>query len=242
MQKWSWVSLGMSLALVVVSLLAALGSRLGVWSSVTGLQLYVICGALALGFAVACSVSLVIAALNPDWKHLVSRFGIAVVIAAAFLAHMIIGLPKLTAPVLHDVTTDLQDPPTFEAAIAVRGTNSNSVDHTAMKVEVQRKLYPDLVPLHLEMSASQAFLRASQTVDAMGWELIAEDPERGRIEATARTPWFRFKDDVVVRVQERPEGGSVVDVRSLSRIGATDFGANAKRVRRFLSELQSLDP
>ncbi|MCE2436674.1 MAG: DUF1499 domain-containing protein [Pseudomonadales bacterium] len=76
----------------------------------------------------------------------------------------------------------------------------------------------------------------------MGWELIAEDPERGRIEATARTPWFRFKDDVVVRVQERPEGGSVVDVRSLSRIGATDFGANAKRVRRFLSELRRSDP
>ncbi|MCE2436673.1 MAG: hypothetical protein J4F97_01490 [Pseudomonadales bacterium] len=150
MQIWSWGSLGMSLALVVVSLLAALGSRLGVWSSVTGLQLYVICGALALGFAVACSVSLVIAALNP------ARFGIAVVIAAAFLGHMIIGLPKLTAPVLHDVTTDLQDPPTFEAAIAVRGTNSNSVSHTARKVEVQTRLYPDLVPLHLEMSASRA--------------------------------------------------------------------------------------
>jgi uncharacterized protein (DUF1499 family) len=72
----------------------------------------------------------------------------------------------------------------------------------------------------------------------MGWEIVDSDPARGRIEATATTPWFGFEDDVVVRV--RPQGGgSRVDVRSVSRVGRSDVGTNARRIRADLEELSA---
>ena len=70
----------------------------------------------------------------------------------------------------------------------------------------------------------------------LGWEIVAAEPDRGRIEATATTFWFRFKDDVVIRLTPRGYG-TYVDVRSKSRIGGGDMGANANRIRRFLQRL-----
>ena len=72
----------------------------------------------------------------------------------------------------------------------------------------------------------------------MGWEIVASDPAQGRIEATATTFWFGFKDDIVVRLAA--EGtGSRVDVRSLSRIGSSDVGANAQRIRAYLEKVKA---
>ena len=70
----------------------------------------------------------------------------------------------------------------------------------------------------------------------MGWQIVDANAREGRIEATATTFWFGFKDDVVVRIVPAP-GGSRVDVRSVSRVGVSDVGANAKRVRDFLQKL-----
>jgi len=72
----------------------------------------------------------------------------------------------------------------------------------------------------------------------MGGELVASDPVAGRIEATDTTFWFGFKDDIVVRVAPAP-GGSRVDVRSTSRVGLSDVGTNAARIRKYLRALQS---
>jgi uncharacterized protein (DUF1499 family) len=79
--------------------------------------------------------------------------------------------------------------------------------------------------------------RALDAARSLGWEVVASDAATGRIEATATSRWFGFKDDVVVRI--RPEGaGSRVDVRSMSRVGVGDLGANAERVREFLAKLR----
>jgi hypothetical protein len=72
----------------------------------------------------------------------------------------------------------------------------------------------------------------------LGWEIVAVDPAAGRVEATATTLWFGFKDDIVVRVR-RADGGAQVDVRSVSRLGGGDLGANAARVRAFLERLET---
>jgi uncharacterized protein (DUF1499 family) len=71
----------------------------------------------------------------------------------------------------------------------------------------------------------------------MGWEIVASDAPAGRIEATDTTTWFGFKDDIIVRVRPEASGGSRVDVRSVSRLGESDVGANAKRVRKYLAKL-----
>ena len=100
----------------------------------------------------------------------------------------------------------------------------------------QKRGYPDIAPLRLDVPPAQAFERAERAARAMGWDIVNVAPDALRIEATDTTLFFGFKDDVVVRV--RPQGqGSIVDVRSLSRIGGSDIGANAKRVRSFLNKL-----
>jgi uncharacterized protein (DUF1499 family) len=83
-----------------------------------------------------------------------------------------------------------------------------------------------------------AFTRALGAARRMGWEIVAADSAAGRIEATATTTWFGFKDDVVVRIKPN-QNGSRIDVRSESRVGGSDIGTNAKRIRRYLGELRS---
>jgi uncharacterized protein (DUF1499 family) len=102
----------------------------------------------------------------------------------------------------------------------------------------QRGAYPDLQPMILKVAPPEAFDRALAAVREMGWELVAADAAAGRIEATDTTFWFGFKDDVVIRVRPA-DGGSRVDVRSLSRVGGGDAGTNAKRIRAYLDALRS---
>jgi len=96
--------------------------------------------------------------------------------------------------------------------------------------ELQRKAYPDIQPIRVELPPEQAFQKALNTVKARGWTLIEANAGEGRIEASDNTRWFGFVDDVVIRVRAEG-GGSRVDVRSVSRIGFGDIGQNAKRIR-----------
>ena len=73
----------------------------------------------------------------------------------------------------------------------------------------------------------------------MGWEIVGSNAEEGRIEATDTTLWFGFKDDVVVRIQPRGDE-SLVDVRSLSRVGKSDVGTNAQRIRAYLRKFDEM--
>ena len=101
----------------------------------------------------------------------------------------------------------------------------------------QRAGYPDLGPLVLQAPPQQAFARALAAARDMGWEVVATEPGDGRIEATTTTFWFGFKDDVVVRVTPA-DGGSRIDVRSVSRVGRSDVGTNAKRIKTYLARIQ----
>jgi uncharacterized protein (DUF1499 family) len=115
-----------------------------------------------------------------------------------------------------------------------KGLNPVAIDLAA--IELQKKGYPDIGPSRLALPPDQAFARAEATVRSLGWEVVATAPADGRIEATDTTLLFGFKDDVVIRV--RPDGaGSRVDIRSVSRVGRSDFGVNAKRVRKFQAAL-----
>src|SRR5437588_404451 len=102
--------------------------------------------------------------------------------------------------------------------------------------EQQRRAYPDIVPAVLAAGPEVAFARALDAARAMGWEIVDAQPKEGRIEATATTFWFGFKDDVVVRITPL-SAGSRIDVRSKSRVGRGDTGTNAQRVRAYLKRL-----
>jgi uncharacterized protein (DUF1499 family) len=101
--------------------------------------------------------------------------------------------------------------------------------------------YPDLGPARFTAPPDRVFARAVDIARDLGWEIVATAPAEGRLEATDRTRWFGFRDDVVVRV--RPDGaGSRVDVRSVSRVGRSDLGTNARRIRGFMDALRTALP
>ncbi len=140
-------------------------------------------------------------------------------------------------PVIHDITTDTETPPVFVAILPLRAGAPNPAEYGGPEVAAQQRAgYPDLGPLILQEPPSQAFSRALTTAQAMGWNIIASEPTEGRIEATATTFWFGFVDDVVVRVSSTG-GGSRIDVRSVSRVGRSDVGANAKRISTYLDRV-----
>ena len=157
----------------------------------------------------------------------------AVVVVGAFpLAALLSGGG---APPIHDITTDTDDPPAFVAAVALNTPGRTEYDPAV--AGQQRAAYPDLGPAMLPVAPADAFDRARAVVGEMGWELLADDAAALRIEATDRSFWFGFPDDVVVRVAADGGIGSRVDVRSLSRVGGGDLGVNARRVREFVAAL-----
>ncbi len=142
-----------------------------------------------------------------------------------------------SVPPIHDISTDLQDPPEFVEIAPLRAAAPNPVEYAGPEsAEQQRAAYPDLEPIRLDAPPAQAFNAALEVVRHMGWELVAEVPAQGRIEATDTTRYFGFKDDVVIRVRAAA-GGSIVDVRSKSRVGRSDVGTNAQRIRSFREHL-----
>ena len=140
-------------------------------------------------------------------------------------------------PAINDITTDTENPPAFVVVVPLRAGSSVSATYPGSETAAkQRGGYPDIKPLQLAAPPAVAFARALDVAKSAGWEIDATDAGSGRIEATATTPWFGFRDDIVIRITPAP-AGSRVDVRSLSRIGKGDFGTNASRVRAFLAKM-----
>ena len=137
-------------------------------------------------------------------------------------------------PMIHDITTDLEDPPIFVEVPRKRSIGDNSLDIDAEVLAAQKAYYTDIGPTMLPMAKTEAFALVREAVDAFDWVVHAENANLGYIEATASTPFFGFRDDVIIRVTE-DSGGARVDMRSASRVGISDLGVNAGRIRDFMA-------
>lgn len=140
---------------------------------------------------------------------------------------------KPSAP-LNDISTDTQNPPLYEALVAIRPAGSNSLDYPDNAATLQAERFADISSINSLLSADDAFNKALDLVQQAGWELVYENRETGKIEAVSSTFFFNFKDDVVIRIQNQ-DAGSIIDIRSHSRIGKGDQGKNAERVRDFIA-------
>jgi len=229
-------------------LVSTLGVKFGLWDWKVGLGLNfkfapILLPALALIGLVGLLLAVII---KPRKGYVVSAA--ALLIGAAGLFHGA-GVKKTAGslPFIHDITTDTQDVPTFTDAILserAKVEGVNTVDYVGKKdkpegtlvsvLQTQAEAYADIRPLILEDDTSVVFGQAKAAVKQMGWKLKSEDLEAGIIEATDTTFWYGFKDDVVIRIRPSEGGGSVLDVRSISRVGGSDIGANAARIRKFL--------
>jgi uncharacterized protein (DUF1499 family) len=143
-------------------------------------------------------------------------------------------------PPINDITTDLADPPLFSGDPAVADDPSaagRDMAYPADFVVQVQGAYPDLQPIRVSSDSARALALAVETATALGWEVIAVDEASGTVLARETTKIFRFVDDVVIRVRPADGGGSIVDLRSKSRDGRGDLGANAARIRRFAEKL-----
>ena len=140
-----------------------------------------------------------------------------------------------SAPI-NDVSTDTQNPPQYDAVIALHEGRVNSPDWAGQEAALaQQAQYPGIEPINSSLSKQAAFDRALNVLDSMGLEIVAQDSSNGIIEGVDTTFFYRYKDDVVVRVVEN-NNGSVVDIRSHSRVGRNDQGVNAERVEEFINK------
>ncbi|XQW83901.1 DUF1499 domain-containing protein [Thalassotalea piscium] len=161
-------------------------------------------------------------------------------IIALLLAIPVVGLSLQASkakslPFLHQVTTDTVNLPKFQKVIALRGENSNPLKYDSEKLApLQLAAYPQLQPIISNLDTKKAFAKAITTANKLGWEIVAMNQTDGIIEAVDTTLLWGFKDDVVIRI-EATESGSKIDLRSISRVGGTDLGANAARITKFIS-------
>lgn len=203
--------------------------RLAMLVMVLGVGLLAV-GVVTGGLAIAASLR---AGTGVPW--VVALLVLVALIPLGMVASMIV--TGLRVPAIHDISTDTADPPAFVALIPLRqGANSPAEYDGPEAARLQQEGYPDLASLHLAQPPTVVLPAAAAVADQLGWAVQVVAPVDGRLEALSMTKWFGFTDDVVVRV--RPEGGgSIVDIRSKSRVGRSDVGANAARIRKFLAAL-----
>jgi len=175
------------------------------------------------------------------------RRGFPLALAGIALGGIAFGVPgnwyriAKEVPMIHDISTDTENPPAFVSVLARRKDAPNPATYGGPEVAAkQRAAYPDIRPIDSGLPPAKAFERALSAARRMRWDVVDESRAEGRIEATATTPWFGFKDDVVIRIAPSAGGGSRVDIRSVSRVGRSDLGTNARRIRDFLKTFHGL--
>lgn len=234
--KFANFALIIAIVAALLLIVAGPGTRLGIWEFSTGFMMMRWALFLGLGGA-GLALSLLFFSKTRHGHGAILTAALLIGIAVAWVPWN--GYQKATSlPPIHDITTDTTNPPRFVDVVALRSDAPNPVSYPGKEfAQQQREAYPDIQPLELSQAADQTFERALQTARDLGWEIVAAVPSDGRIEATATTFWFGFKDDIVIRIT--PAGaGSRLDIRSKSRLGRSDIGANAARIRRFVRSFQ----
>lgn len=249
------LSLIVSLALPVYFAAAALGVKYDMWDWRTGLLTLTIgIGPILIALALILGVVALLFALARAPR------GGATFAALLALAVPAAGLGLLLkakaagdgVPPIHDVQTDWSDPVRPSAAVLeARGGADNPIEDAPVVADnpifpdaggkavsaLQADAYPDLAPIMTDRSLGEAFAAARACVLAAGLEIVHQEPAEGVIEATATSFWFGFQDDVMVRVRETPAGARI-DMRSVSRVGLSDLGVNAARLRTLTTEIE----
>jgi Protein of unknown function (DUF1499) len=233
---------------ILWGLVSALGTGWGFWAYGSGLKgvtwaFFLALGAILLGALFGWRAK---KAISPPPRKRRWVGMLAALIYAGWVGTFLFA--GLTVPAIHDISTDLADPPMFRT-LTLRTDNLDAVpgmDDADMKgmspqqrwVVIHQKKYGDIRSVRINEPVPSVIAKAERLAEARGWDVAVALPEEGRLEATETSALFRFKDDIVLRVRPTDTGeGSIVDMRSVSRVGVSDLGVNAKRVRSFLADL-----
>lgn len=232
--------IGMVVALAsgLAMALSGIGYQLGLWHFRTGFTIIRWSFWIGAGAGVVALLGLILSRGKPPKILAAALVGIVVGAVVAYVPWS--WKQTLDAhPYIHDITTDTENPPAFVAVKALRKEGDHPVEYDGPEVAAQqREAYPDLMTLIVASDKNKVFAAAEAAVRAMKLEVVEANADEGRIEASHTSLFYGFTDDMVVRVVA--DGiGSRVDVRSKSRVGRSDLGQNAKRIRTFMQKLQA---
>lgn len=262
--KFAGLALTLSLLVPVWFIVAALGVKFGLWPWRLGLGVLIVQWGprvmiAAAGIAVIALITVLIRKPHRGWQAAV----IALIIPALGFAYMgWVRSQSADIPPIHDVATDIANPPAPSARLLALRTADDAnpvLDMTAPLTtadayqgprfarfgdrslgQIGQDSYPAVRTLQVPVAPGAAFSAAREAAQGMGWTLVTEDEPGGALEATAETFWFGFKDDVIVRVRPIPSSkGSHIDVRSISRVGLGDLGANGRRIETYLARVSA---
>jgi uncharacterized protein (DUF1499 family) len=240
LSKVALAALVLSVLAILVGAFSGFGSRWGWWHFGTGFTM--LRWAVYIGIAGLVFSIIGIFHARPS----ANRQGFTAALLGLILGALIVTVPvsylmrARSVPPIHDITTDTQNPPQFDVVTKLRADAPNPLEYGGPDIAKQQKAaYPGIQPLNVDMSPDQAYEHALEAAQSMGWTIQNADESAHRIEATDVTFWYGFKDDIVIRVQTG-EDGSRIDVRSISRVGKSDVGKNAERIRNYMDKLQQV--
>jgi hypothetical protein len=240
----------LALAGVLGAVASPLGFRLGWWDFAFALRKLLAFAGIAclLGF-VLCLIAWLASRATKTQLH--AGLPVMLLLSGALSAYVLWHLQKVRSlPLIHDISTDTRDAPRFVALAQARRAAPNGIEYRGAQIaQQQQKAYPDIATLTSALAPAVLFARAEAAARAAGWEIAAADSpiaaasgggaQEGRIEATATSALYGFKDDIVIRIRPAPAGsGSVADMRSMSRVGLSDLGMNAQRIRALIAALR----
>ncbi len=223
----------LALTLLLALALSVLSVRAGMWQQ--GLVLYALCCVGAAALLAVFAICMALPGFSSWRRQLAVR---SLVVLPGTLLFVSLLMTRGDYPVIHDITTDVIDPPAFTQTLKIRDKSANSLAINADTLHLQQTAYPDIKTGHSTMNSAQAFEQATSVAKKMGWEITLSDPEAGVIEAVATTTVMAFKDDIIIRLKPA-ESGTLIDLRSASRVGQSDLGANARRIREFMRRFKS---
>jgi uncharacterized protein (DUF1499 family) len=240
--KWSPMLAWFALAVTVMAVLMIRFGRIDYDAGFVALGGGLAAALLAVGLSIIGFVRI--------WQE--GRRGLGSAIKGLIIASLVLAYPAwlsvraVTLPAIADVSTDTEDPPAFSRSRAALDARKGLVppDVSPEAREMQREAYVQIAPLTLDLGPEEAFALVRKAAENLGWQVIEAAPPggrmgTGRLEAVDRTMFLRLPDDVTVRIRPRVDG-TRIDIRSASRMGRHDFGANAKRIRAFLEEASNL--
>ncbi|MFT4823670.1 MAG: hypothetical protein ACI9DH_000967 [Halioglobus sp.] len=228
----SWGGIA-ALILLIGLPISVLLVRSGIWQQ--GLMIYAVCCA----GAVLLLLLFIILALLPAFKSYrgdIFKRGVLLLPGVILLAGLLAGQGDI--PPIHDISTDTLDPPTFASAAEMRGDGANSLTIKPESIAAQIASYPDIATMRSSEALEENYDKAISAATALGWDIYHQDLQSGAIEAVDSTAIMNFKDDIVIRLREA-DSETLIDVRSVSRVGVSDMGANAKRIRAFQKQFRS---
>ncbi len=238
----AWMAFFNSLIAIALALAGIVAAHLGLTTPFFGFTFFAVglfFAVLALLFSI---IALLIMLFSPRRRIGLTRAILAGVLALVVVVPVLVVAMTHPYPAINDITTDTKNPPEFVHAqdlLANRGRDMKYDAATYARVQENANVYHDLAPLKLDASPDDAYKKAEIIAgEVTTWEITARDPQKRTIEGVATSALFRFQDDFVIEVRPAEGGGSLIEMRSKSRVGKGDLGANYNRIKDFFRLMQ----